>query len=145
MGLTWRGTGHEPGIAVRTRRGGGEVGALDAVGRRARGWAGSRDRGKGRRILFASAWVGEADCVRYRLSERLLGLGLRFVNVRGTATAADRAPHGHSTSGERGRRSASRPRAGEAAQADEPQPDIVSREEWGADEGKPRAGPTWAG
>ncbi|MEJ7715789.1 MAG: N-acetylmuramoyl-L-alanine amidase [Thermoleophilaceae bacterium] len=36
-------------------------------------------------------WVGEADWVQYRSDRSLRGLRLQFMNVRGTATRADRA------------------------------------------------------
>ena len=49
------------------------------------------DGGRAPRGVSSPTWVGEADWVQYRSSRRLPGLRLRFMNVRGTATAADRA------------------------------------------------------
>ncbi len=83
-------------------------------------------------------WMGEGDWVQYRTAERLEDARLRFVNVEGTATAADRA------------RTAVRETASAAvgsvatvlglgdAAAEDDQPEMVSRAEWGADSCKPR-------
>ena len=49
------------------------------------------DEGRRGTGVSSPTWVGEADWVQYRSSEALPGLRLRFVNVQGTATAADRA------------------------------------------------------
>ena len=75
---------------------------------------------------------------RYRLSRPVSGLRLHFVNVRGTATAADRAQTAI-------RRAAGpwRLLRGGSACAAEPQPAIVPREDWGADDCPPRAAPDY--
>ena len=84
-------------------------------------------------------WVGEADEVRYRLSRPVSGLRLHFVNVRGTATAADRAQ----TAIRRAAGSVAALLRGGSARAAEPQPAIVPREDWGADDCPPRAAPDY--
>ena len=101
----------EPAIRVRVRRPG-------------RGWSRWReleahdlhnpDPGRGEPARGASdpLWVGSADGVQYRLSRPVRGLRLHFVNV--------------------GRR---------ARAAQDPQPDIVSRAEWGAGGCPPRSSP----
>ena len=81
VGLSWRGAG-EPAIAVRARADG------DAWTR----WtpAGADGRHGRARSTSAPVWVGEADWVQYRMSRRVAGLRLHFVNTTGTATAKDR-------------------------------------------------------
>jgi N-acetylmuramoyl-L-alanine amidase len=74
------------------------------------------DPGRGEKASRASdpLWVGSADGAQYRLSRPVRGLRLHFVNV--------------------GRR---------ARAAQEPQPDIVSRAEWGAGGCPPRESPDY--
>jgi hypothetical protein len=81
VGLSWDGSG-EPAIAVRAREDG------DAWTR----WtpATGDSRHGQRRSTSAPVWVGEADWVQYRMSHRVPGLELHFVNTTGTATAQDR-------------------------------------------------------
>ena len=60
--------GREPAMAVRARRDGGELDALDAAGRRARRRRPTRATEAGRGTASSSpTWVGEADWVQYRL------------------------------------------------------------------------------
>jgi hypothetical protein len=111
LGMRWRGRA-APDIEVRVRRPG-------------RGWSRwqeleahdehNPDVGSGERAGRASdpLWVGWADGVQYRLSRRVNGLRLHFVNVG---------------------RAARRARA-----AQDPQPAVVSRAEWGAAGCTPRA------
>ncbi|HEV2875337.1 MAG TPA: hypothetical protein VGW14_09330, partial [Thermoleophilaceae bacterium] len=113
LGMRWRGRA-APETAVRVRRPG-------------RGWSRwqeleahddhNPDIGRGERAGRASdpLWVGTANGVQYRLSRPVRGLRLHFVNV---ASAARRA---------------------RAAQ--DPQPDVVSRAEWGAGGCPPRSSP----
>jgi hypothetical protein len=115
VGMRWRGGG-EPTISVRVRRPG-------------RGWSRwqsmeahadhAPDPRTGERLASASdpVWVGSADAVQYRMSRRVSGLRLHFVNV--------------------GRYAHPRLRA---AQVD-PEPDFVSRAEWGASACPPRQKP----
>jgi hypothetical protein len=64
-------------------------------------------------------WVGSADAVQYRLGRPVRGLRLHFVNV------------------------ASERRRARARAAQEPQPEMVSRADWGADKCPPRAAPEY--
>jgi len=92
--------------------------------------------------LSMPVWVGEADEVQYRLSRPVRGLRLHFVNVRGTATAADRAR----TAVRRVASAAVSSIAGlfrGGAKAAQPQPAIVSREDWGAGDCPPRSAPDY--
>jgi hypothetical protein len=112
LGMRWRGSA-TPEIEVRVRR----------VGR---GWSRwqelevhdehNPDGGRGEPGGRASdpLWVGSADAVQYRLGRRVPGLRLHFVNVA-SATRRARA-------------------------AQEPQPDVVTRAEWGAGGCPPREG-----
>ncbi len=68
-------------------------------------------------------WVGRADGVQYQLSRRVSGLRLHFVNVAGELAKA---------------RSRARARA-----AQDPEPDFVTRSEWGASKCPPRAAPSY--
>ena len=81
VGFSWRGAG-DPAIALRARTDG------DAW----TSWtpAGADGRHGRRRSTSAPVWVGEADWVQYRMSRRVPGLRLHFVNTTGTATAKDR-------------------------------------------------------
>ena len=81
VGLSWSGDG-EPAIALRARKDGDDWTRWTPAG-------GDGRRGPGR-STSAPVWVGEADWVQYRLSRRVSGLRLHFVNTTGTATAADR-------------------------------------------------------
>jgi hypothetical protein len=113
LGMRWRGRA-VPEIDVRVRRPG-------------RGWSRwavleahddhNPDAGRGERPVRASdpLWVGTANAVQYRLSRPVRGLRLHFVNV------------------------ASFRRRARAAQ--DPQPAIVSRAEWGASACPPRSSP----
>jgi len=110
LGMRWRGRA-VPDIDVRVRRPG-------------RGWSPwaelsahddhNPDPRRGERFARASdpLWVGTGNGVQYRLSRPVKGLRLHFVNVAGT-----------------GRR---------ARAAQDPQPDVVSRAEWGAGGCPPR-------
>jgi hypothetical protein len=116
VGMRWRGRA-EPAISVRVRRPG-------------RGWSRwqeieahadhNPDPRRGERLAAASdpLWVGSADAVQYRMSRRVEGLRLHFVNV--------------------GRYGRARVRA-----AQEPEPDFVSRAEWGASQCPPREAPLY--
>ena len=110
LGMRWRGRA-VPDIEVRVRRPG-------------RGWSRwaelsahddhNPDPRRGERFARASdpLWVGTGNGVQYRLSRPVKGLRLHFVNVAGA-----------------GRR---------ARAAQDPQPDVVSRAEWGAGGCPPR-------
>jgi N-acetylmuramoyl-L-alanine amidase len=113
LGMRWRGRA-VPEIDVRVRRPG-------------RGWSRwaaleahddhNPDVGRGERPARGSdpLWVGSANGVQYRMSRRVRGLRLHFVNVE-SFTRRARA-------------------------AQDPQPAIVSRAEWGASACPPRSSP----
>ncbi len=116
VGMRWRG-GAEPAISVRVRRPG-------------RGWSRwqeidahsdhNPDPGRDEGMAAASdpLWVGVANAVQYRMSRRVAGLRLHFVNVGRYAHARARA-------------------------AQDPEPDFVSRSEWGAGQCPPREAPLY--
>ncbi len=141
VGLRWRG-GARPAVAMRSRRSGGRWTRWVTVGEYTED---APDPGRGEpaaRGLSMPVWVGEADEVQYRLSRPVGGLRLHFVNVRGTATAADRAR----TSVRRIASAAVSSIAGlfrSSAKAAQPQPAIVTRRDWGASDCPPRSAPDY--
>jgi N-acetylmuramoyl-L-alanine amidase-like protein len=116
VGLRWRGSA-EPAIAVRVRRARGGWSHWQRIAAHADH---NPDPGASERIAGSSdpLWVGSADAVQYRLSRRVAGLRLHFVNV--------------------GRYARPRLRA-----AQDVEPDFVSRSEWGASQCKPREKPLY--
>ena len=124
VGLRWRGRA-EPRVAMRARLGDGR-------------WTRWTQVGSHGGQTSDPLWVGEADQVQYRLSRRLPGLRLHFVNVKGTATAADRLRTGLRAAVNGAVLAALGP---SEATAQEAQPEIVPREDWGADDCRPRSGP----
>ncbi|HKF81034.1 MAG TPA: N-acetylmuramoyl-L-alanine amidase [Thermoleophilaceae bacterium] len=141
VGLRWRGNAR-PAVAMRSRRSGGRWTRWVTVGEYTED---APDPGRGEpeaHGLSMPVWVGEADEVQYRLSRPVRGLRLHFVNVRGTATAADRAR----TAVRRVASAAVSSIAGlfrGGAKAAQPQPAIVSREDWGAGDCPPRSAPDY--
>jgi N-acetylmuramoyl-L-alanine amidase len=116
VGLRWRGHS-EPSIRLRVRQPGKGWSRWERI--HAEG-ADGPDPGRGEPAVGASEplWVGAADAVQYRLSRHVPGLRLHFVNV--------------------GRYAQPRLRA-----AQEPQPDFVTRAEWGASQCPPRQAPQY--
>jgi N-acetylmuramoyl-L-alanine amidase len=114
LGMRWRGPA-VPEIEVRVQRPG-------------RGWSRwaelevsgehNPDRRRGERAVRASdpLWVGSAKALQYRVSRPVRDLRIHFVNVAGAARAR-------------------------AAQ--DPEPDFVTRDEWGADACPPRDAPSY--
>ncbi len=141
VGMRWRGSA-EPRIRIRTRKAGGRWGPWTPLASHAEDGP-DPGRGEAVRGVSAPAWVGEADEVQYRLSHRVPGLRLHFVNVEGTATAADRAR----TAIRRVAHAAVASVAGlfgATAEAQPGQPAIVPRAEWGGDRYcPPRAAPEY--
>jgi N-acetylmuramoyl-L-alanine amidase len=103
LGMRWRGR-VVPDIEVRVRRPG-------------RGWSRWAEL-EARHAPRASdpLWVGVADGVQYKLSRRVPGLRIHFVNVA---------------------------RALRARAAQEPQPAFVTRDQWGASGCPPRSAPSY--
>jgi N-acetylmuramoyl-L-alanine amidase len=141
VGMRWRGSA-EPRIRIRTRRSGERWGPWTPLASHAEDGP-DPGRGEGLRGVSAPAWVGEADQIQYRLSRRLPGLRLHFVNVEGTATSADRAR----TAIRRAAHAAVASVAGlfgGAAEARSGRPAIVPRADWGGDRYcPPRAAPEY--
>jgi hypothetical protein len=140
VGLRWRGKA-EPRVAIRVRRAGGSWSRWARVdgGGEDGPDPGTREAG---RHVSAPAWVGQADEVQYRMSRRVPGVRLHFVNVKGTATAADRARTALRGVVNTAVASAGRLFGARAAQAQE-QPAIVPRAGWGAQDCPPRTAPAY--
>ena len=119
VGLSWKGNGR-PQIALRARKEGDGWTRWTPVGE-----DGVRAR---RRSTSAPVWVGEADWVQYRMSDRVPGLRLHFVNTTGTATAGDRLLSGLRRAAQAAVVSVA-PAWGAASQ-----PRIHTRSEWGAEQ-----------
>jgi hypothetical protein len=119
VGLSWKG-GTRPRIALRARKDG------DAWTR----WTPVGEDGvhKQKRSTSSPVWVGEADWVQYRMSRRVPGLRLHFVNTTGTATAGDRLLNGLRRAAHEAVVSVA-PAWGATAQ-----PRVHSRAEWGAEQ-----------
>jgi hypothetical protein len=103
VGMRWRGSA-KPEIAIRVRRS-------------ERGWSRWEEL-HARGHASDPLWVGEADAVQYRLSRRVPGLRLHFVNVGRYAHARVRT-------------------------AQEARPAFVSRAAWGASQCPPREQPLY--
>ena len=143
VGLRWSGTA-EPRISMRVRQangrwsrwvrveGGGEHGP-DAGSAEATQSGGSSD----------PVWAGEADRVQYRLSRRVSGLKLHFVNTTGTATAADRAKNAVRRAAQTGFRTVAALVGVDAAGAQDPQPEIAPRSTWEGGQCQPRGAPAY--
>jgi hypothetical protein len=142
VGLRWRGRA-APRVKLRVREAGRHWSRWVRLGSDS---ADRPDAGSGERSAtsFSSpAWAGEADYVQYKLSRRVPGLRLHFVNSRGTTTAASRLR----TAMLRGVNTATASVAGalgaRSASAQEPQPGMVNRAGWGASDCPPRAAPEY--
>jgi hypothetical protein len=142
VGMRWRGR-TEPKLALRVRDGDRRWSrwqTLEAHGDH------NPDPRTGERVATASdpLWVGEADRVQYRMDRRVPGLRLHFVNVEGTATkgallrtAVRSAANTATTS------LAALLGGSHDAQAQEAQPTMVARAEWGASKCPPRTTPQY--
>ncbi len=140
VGMTWKGRAGEPKIAIRTRRQGGRWTRWSPVATQAED---SPDPGRGEpggRGTSNPDWVGEADWIQYRSDRSLRGLRLQFMNVRGTATRADRARGAVRRVANTGVVSAAGLVSAGIAKAGGPQPAIVKRADWGAGQCTPRSG-----
>jgi hypothetical protein len=145
VGLTWDGGAgvEEPALAIRTRSEGGGWTAWEPVSTHAEdGPDPGTDEAKATG-MSNPVWAGEADWVQYRSSEPLDGARLHFVNTAGTATAADRLQTALRTTVNTAVVSAASLLSADLAGAQEPQPTIVPRKDWGADGCKPRTTPSY--
>jgi hypothetical protein len=141
VGLRWRGAG-EPGILLRARKPSGRWGRWMRL---AAPTGDNPDPGRGEPDTAYSepAWVGEADAVQYRMSRHVRGLRLHFVNVEGTATAADRARTAIRRTVNTAVVSTGSLFGSHSAQAAGAQPAIVPRSGWGASNCPPRHAPDY--
>jgi hypothetical protein len=83
VGITWRGR-NTPVVHIRAHVAGGRWSSWQRLG---------TDESAAQRVSDP-VWAGDADAVQLRLSKRVAGLRIHFVNVLGTATAADRTRYG---------------------------------------------------
>jgi hypothetical protein len=143
VGLTWDGGPAEPAIAVRTRADGGEWTPWAPISVLAEDGPDPGTDEQASDGMTNPVWAGEADWVQYRSSERLPGLELHFVNTAGTATAADRLRNGLRGAVNTALVTVGGALSAKTAGAVEPQPSIVSRDEWGADDCPPRTAPSY--
>ena len=143
VGLRWSGSA-EPRIAMRVRRTGGSWSRWVPVGA---GADHGPDAGSGERDTAGGAsdpvWAGEADELQYRLSRRVSGLRLHFVNTLGTATAAERARTALRRAANAGVRLAARVLGTADADAQDPQPEIAPRAAWENGQCQPRSAPAY--
>ena len=146
VGLRWRGSA-EPGVAIRTRRAGGRWSRWTPVSAD-RDHAPDRGRGEPQPAgTTAPAWAGDADYVQYRMSRRVPGLRLHFVNTRGTTTRGERVRSAIRRTANAGVTAigglATKAVAPSRAQAAESQPRIVRRRDWGSSQCAPRNRPSY--
>jgi len=142
VGLRWQGRA-KPAVALRTRVAGGRWTrwlALSSYADDAPDPGGGEPDVHG---LSMPAWVGEADEVQYLLSRPVRGLRLHFVNVRGTATSADRLRTALRRAANTAVTSAAGLVRGGSAHAQSSKPAIVPRQDWGAADCPPRAAPDY--
>jgi hypothetical protein len=136
VGMRWQGR-TEPALSLRVRMHGKRWSHWQALETHAdhNPDAGSRER---HATASEPLWVGQADELQYRMDRRVAGLRLHFVNVEGSATRADRL-----RTALRGAVNAAVVSAagllGGDAEAQDPQPDMVTRSEWGASKCPPRS------
>ena len=139
VGLRWRGRA-EPRVALRVRRAGARWTRWARVAAETHDGPdpGTAEARKG--LASAPAWAGDADEVQYRISRRVPGLRVHFVNVHGTSTRADRLR----TALRRATAAAVAPLGrlvgGQAARAQGTPPPMVTRDGWGAEDCPPRTG-----
>ncbi|HEY6780992.1 MAG TPA: N-acetylmuramoyl-L-alanine amidase, partial [Thermoleophilaceae bacterium] len=138
-GMRWRGGPAEPVLALRVRRQGGHWSHWQRVESHGDH---NPDPRTGESTATASdpVWVGEADEVQYRMNRRVAGLRLHFVNVEGSATRAERLRTSLRGAVNSAVVSLAGLAGGGEARAQDPEPDVVSREEWGASKCPPRTG-----
>ncbi|HYJ00301.1 MAG TPA: N-acetylmuramoyl-L-alanine amidase [Thermoleophilaceae bacterium] len=130
----------EPALAVRTRADGDDWTPWRAVYTHAED---GPDPGTDETTAVGMSnpvWAGEADWVQYRSSERMRKPQLHFVNTAGTATEADRALTAIRSTVSSAASSLAGVLRTRLAGAQEPQPAIVTRAAWGADDCRPRSG-----
>ena len=141
VGMTWSDGKSAPAdaaIAVRTRADGGDWTRWAPVSTLAEDGPDPGTEEADRNGMTNPVWAGEADWIQYRSSERLPGVELHFVNTAGTATAADRLRTALRETVNTALVSVAGTLSAKLAGAAEPQPTIVPREDWGAEDCPPR-------
>ncbi|HEY8769425.1 MAG TPA: N-acetylmuramoyl-L-alanine amidase [Thermoleophilaceae bacterium] len=142
VGMRWRGRA-EPRVKLRVRKAGSHWSRwvrLDADGDH------RPDAHSGERSATgetAPAWAGEADYVQYKLSRRVPGLRLHFVNTRGTASSGQRMRTALLRTVNTATASVAGIFSGASAHAQEAQPAMVTRAQWGASSCPPRTAPEY--
>jgi hypothetical protein len=144
VGLTWAdgksaAAVDEPALAMRTRTDAGEWSDWAPVDAHAED---GPDPGSGEAAaagMSSPVWAGEADWVQYRASERLPGAQLHFVNTDGTATAADRAKTALRGVANTAVTTAASVLGADLADAQDAQPEMVSRASWAGNDCAPRS------
>ncbi|HEX8744549.1 MAG TPA: N-acetylmuramoyl-L-alanine amidase [Thermoleophilaceae bacterium] len=143
VGLRWEGDSH-PRISLRVRRAGGRWSEWVRVGGGADHapdpGTGERGRGGGGSDPI---WAGEADELQYRLSRRVSGLRLHFVNAAGTATPAERAKTALRRAAQSGFRTVATLLGAADAGAQDAQPEIAPRAAWENGQCQPRSAPAY--
>jgi hypothetical protein len=142
VGLRWNGSA-EPRISMRVRQANGRWSSWVRVDG---GSEHGPDPGTGESSAGGSSdpvWAGEADRVQYRLSRRVSGLRLHFVNTTGTATAADRAKNALRRAAHTGFRAVASLVGAADAGAQDPQPEIAPRAAWEGGQCQPRGAPAY--
>lgn len=144
VGLRWSGSGEPPHISIRFRRDGAAWSRWTQVGA---GHDHAPDAGTGEGGGGGGGsdpvWAGEADHVQYRLSRRVSGLRLHFVNTTGTATADDRVRTALRGAANAGVRTIAALAGVRDADAQDPQPEIVPRSAWEGGQCAPRSAPAY--
>jgi hypothetical protein len=144
VGMRWRGSSDHVHLRMRVRQEGGRWSRWRELHSDT---ADGPDPGRGEPAVSASApaWAGQADWVQYRSERRLPGARLHFVNTTGTATAADRRRTALRRTINGGVIALAKLPAAlvPSARAAEPQPPIVPRAQWGAQDCPPRSGPDY--
>jgi hypothetical protein len=146
VGLTWSDGGHGdhgPALAVRTRVDGGEWTRWAAVQSQEEDGPDPGMDEIGGEGMSNPVWAGEADWVQYRASEPLEGAEAHFVNTAGTATGGDRVETALRGAVNAAVTSVAGVLSADLAGAQEPQPRIVPRADWGARDCKPRTRPAY--
>lgn len=139
VGFSWDGD-REPAIAVRVRRDGGAWSRWTPVAGHPDGAPDAESDERMPRGASQPVWAGQSDVVQYRFSKRPPGLRLHFINATGSATTLDRVQTAVRGLANDGVIALARLAS---AGADEPRPEMLSRQRWGAEQCPPRKDPSY--
>jgi hypothetical protein len=150
VGLTWTdgdahaGSEHdEPALALRTRSADGEWSRWAPVDAHAEDGPDPGSDEAASAGMSNPVWAGEADWVQYRSSEDLAGVRLHFVNTDGTATQADRLQTALRGVAHTATTTVAGLLSADLADAQDEQPQMVSRASWAGDDCAPRTAATY--